>query len=93
MEKNKKISSPQSIIVLCIVLLIFTYIGNDALLVKPHLQTQIDSIRVEYRDLSLYLDKRIPEIETDLESQASVINQTKADMDSLKVVLDSFNKD
>jgi alpha-D-ribose 1-methylphosphonate 5-triphosphate synthase subunit PhnL len=83
MDNKKKWTSPQSIIIMAIVLLIFVYIGIDMVRTKPAIQTDLKEMKVEYVELSQFLDKKIPEIDSTLKIQADqILNQGK-DINSL----------
>jgi hypothetical protein len=84
MEKKGKWFSAQSLIVMIIIVLIMTYMGVDAFKTKPYIKQQVEDIKVQYVELSKYLDQKIPEIDSTLKDQGGkIINQTK-DIDSLK---------
>ena len=62
MEKKAKWSSPQSIIIIAIIVLVMTYIAVDAFKTKPYIKQEVENVKVQYKELSNYLDQKIPEI-------------------------------
>jgi len=83
MDNKKKWTSPQSIIIMAIVLLIFVYIGFDMTKTKPAIQADIKEIKSEYVELSQFLDKKIPEFDSTLRVQAEQISNQGKDINSL----------
>jgi uncharacterized protein YoxC len=82
MERKKWFSS-QSLIIIAIILLIFSYIGVDVIKTKPKIKSDIDSIKVQYKELSTYLDDKIPEIDSTLRIQATQISSQSEDIEEL----------
>lgn len=89
MENTKKWKNPQAIIILSIILTLFLYIGIDFLRVTPVIKADLDSVKVEYRDLSKFLDRKIPEIDSALKVQATQITEQTKDIDSLKTSINN----
>lgn len=83
MDKKKKWSSPQAIIVIAIILLIFTYIGIDVAKTKPAIKSDIHLMKTEYQELTEFLDVKIPEFDSTLKIQAQQISQQNDDISSL----------
>jgi hypothetical protein len=83
MDKKKKWSSPQAIIVMAIVLLIFTYIGFDVAKTKPAIKADIEIIKSEYKELTGFLETKLPIIDSTLKIQADQISQQSTDIGSL----------
>jgi hypothetical protein len=82
--ENKKWKNPQAYIILLIILTLFLYMGVDFLKVTPVIKSDIDSVKIEYRNLSKFLDHKIPEIDSALKIQAVQITDQTKDIDSLK---------
>jgi hypothetical protein len=83
MDSRKKWKSPQAIIVMILILLIFTYIGIDMAMTKPKIMDDIKDVKAEYVELSGYLDKKLPEIDSTLRIQADQISSQGSQIDSL----------
>lgn len=83
MDSKKKWGSAQSIIIMAIILLIFAYIGYDAIKVKPQMRTELQEVRVQYDSLSNFLDKKIPEIDSTLEVQSNQISRQGQEINML----------
>jgi len=82
MEK-KKWASPQAIIVMAIVALIFIYIGLDMSKTKPAIRKDLIEIRSDYINLSEYLNEKLPEIDSTLKIQADQISKQGTDISIL----------
>lgn len=83
MDSKKKWGSAQSIIIMAIILLIFAYIGYDAIKVKPRMRTELQEVRIQYDSLSTFLDKKIPEIDSTLEVQSNQISRQGQEINML----------
>lgn len=83
MDNKKKWTSPQSLIIMVIVLLIFAYIGYDLAKTKPSIKADIKEIKGEYVELSHFLDEKIPEIDSTLRIQADQISNQGKNINSL----------
>jgi hypothetical protein len=73
--EKKKWGSPQAIVVMALILLIFTYIGYDIFHTKPIIKAELDAVKIQYEELSDYLDNKIPEFDSTLQVQANQINR------------------
>jgi len=82
MEINKW-KSPQAIIVIILIFFIFLYIAIDMAKVKPKINRDIREVRKDYIELSGYLDKKLPEIDSVLKMQAFQISRQGEEIDSL----------
>ena len=83
MEAKRKWVSPQAIIIIAIILLIFIYIGIDMAKIKPGIRSDLNEVRMEYVVLSDFLDDKIPEIDSTLKLQAEQILDQGSDINSL----------
>jgi len=82
MEINKW-KSPQAIIVIILIFFIFLYIAIDMAKVKPKINRDIKEVKKDYIELSGYLDKKLPEIDSVLKMQAFQISRQGEEIDSL----------
>lgn len=80
---RKKWKSPQAIIVMSLIFLIFLYIGIDLAKVKPKIRKDFKEVKREYTELSGFLDRKIPEIDSTLRIQATQITRQGEGIDSL----------
>jgi predicted PurR-regulated permease PerM len=83
MDSRNKWKSPQAIIVMVLILLIFSYIGIDMALTKPQIKTDLKEFKTEYTEFTGYLEQRLPEIDSTLKIQAGQISNQGAQIDSL----------
>ncbi len=92
MEKKAKWSSPQSLIIAIIIVLILAYMAVDAFKTKPYIKQEVENVKVQYKELSIFLDKKIPEIDSTLKDQGGkIINQTQ-DIEELKTSIIQIGK-
>ncbi|HPI82730.1 MAG TPA: hypothetical protein PK122_05885 [Candidatus Paceibacterota bacterium] len=87
---RKKWKSPQALIVIALVFLIFLYIGIDMAKVKPEIKRDLQEVKKEYTELSSFLDRKIPEIDSTLRIQATQISRQGEDIDSLNSKVSSL---
>lgn len=92
MEKKAKWSSPQSLLISIIIVLIIVYIGLDAFKTKPQIRQEVEKVKIQYTELSKYLDKKIPEIDSTLKDQSGKIIEQTIDIDSLKYSIGKLQK-
>ena len=78
--ERKKWTSPQAIIVMAIIVLLFLYIGIDIAKTKPSIKADIKEVKKDYTELSEFLDQKLPEIDSTLELQAEQLTQQGADI-------------
>jgi cob(I)alamin adenosyltransferase len=83
MDSRKKWKSPQAIIVMALILLIFAYIGFDMAKTKPQIRSDLKEVKAGYVELSGYLDTKLPEIDSTLRIQADQISRQGSQIDSL----------
>ena len=83
MKTDKSWKSLQSILLMIIILLIFSYIGYDAFSFKPKIVNDITTIKADYDNL---IKNKIPEIDSTLKINTSAL---KNHID----VLSKLNKD
>jgi peptidoglycan hydrolase CwlO-like protein len=91
MEK-KKWYSPQAVIVLLIIVSIFAYICLDVFYTKPEIKRKVYNVENQYKELSTFLDKKIPEIDSTFKEHATQIDQTKEQMTSLEKTFESLEE-
>jgi len=89
---EKKWKNPQAYIIVTIILLIFVYIGIDAFKTKPQIQKNLTEVQGQYVDLSNFLDKKIPQIDSTFKEQAKQINEQKIQMTELEQSLNTIVK-
>lgn len=89
MEKKAKWSSPQSLIIAIIIVLVMTYIAIDAFKTKPYIKQEVEMVKMQYDSLSKYLNKKLPEIDSTLKVHSNKIIQQTTDIEGLKT---SINK-
>jgi len=87
---RKKWKSPQALIVMALIFLIFLYIGIDMGKVKPEIKRDLKEVKKEYTELSGFLDRKIPEIDSILRIQATQIPRQGEDIDSLNSKVNSI---
>ena len=93
MDTKKKWTSPQSLLVMAIVLLIFVYIGIDMAKVKPSIKSDLKEVKKEYVELSSFLDQKIPEIDSTLRIQAEQISTQSEDINALNEKVSGLGSD
>lgn len=91
MDSKKKWASPQALIVIAIVLLIFVYIGIDMAKTKPAIKADIKEVKENYIELSGFLDEKLPEIDSTLEIQAQQIAKQGGDIGILNYRLQNMS--
>lgn len=84
---EKKWNNSQSVIVISIIVVIFLYILFDAFMNKPHMRKDINDIKMEYTELSKFLDEKIPEIDSTFKDHAIQLQEQKEQMDTLQITL------
>lgn len=82
---TKKWWSIQSILVIIIIIMIFTYIGIDLVKTKPAMQKDLVEIKSEYKNLSKYLTSKLPEIDSALHSHSDQIYKQGVIIKSLNI--------
>lgn len=92
MEKKSNWFSPQSIIILSIIILILFYIAVDAFKTKPYIKEEVNNVKIQYKELSVYLDEKIPEIDSALKIQEDKIVRQGKDIEVLKTSIIDLNK-
>ena len=92
MEK-KKWSSPQAIIVMILIVVIFAYIGVDALLTKPQIKRDLVDVKGQYIELSDFLDDKVPEIDSTFQEHAKQIAEQKGQITVLQDTFSGLNEE
>lgn len=82
--KKNKWRNHQALIILAIIVVLLFYIGIDSFKTNPAIKHQVDSVKIEYKGLSKFLDKKIPEIDSTLKKQAIQINKQTTEIEGLK---------
>lgn len=93
MDSRKNWKSPQAIIVMALILLIFLYMGIDMARTKPQIKSDLKEVKAEYVELSGFLDKKLPEIDSTLRIQADQISNQGAQIDSLNQTVKKIVED
>jgi len=88
MEKKARWSSPQSLIIALIVVLIMSYIAVDAFKTKPYIKQEVEMVKMQYDSLSKYLNMKLPEIDSTLKVHSNKIIQQTTDIEGLKTSID-----
>lgn len=83
MATRKNWASSQSLIIMAVILLIFVYIGIDMGQTKPRIKNDLKEVKKEYVELSTFLDKKVPEIDSTLRIQAKQISSQGEDINFL----------
>ena len=60
----QKKSSFTSILIIIATVLLLAYAGWDAFKVKPALNQKVDSVTVQFANLKVYLDAKLPQIDS-----------------------------
>ena len=63
MKKNKNFNFIGTLII-TFVLLLIVYTGWDAFKVRPQIKEKVDTVSVEFKELKIYLDAKLPEIDS-----------------------------
>jgi len=93
METKKKWSSPQAIVVMIIILVIFTYIGVDALLTKPQIKHDLIEVKGQYVELSDFLDNKVPEIDSTFQEHAKQISEQRSQITVLQETFSNLDEE
>jgi hypothetical protein len=92
MEKSKW-KTPQSFVVIAIIVVIFAYIAVDALVSKPQIKNDLKEVKGQYVELSTFLDEKIPEIDSTFREHAGQIQQQKSQITVLQETLGELNEE
>ena len=87
MDNKKKWGNPQAFLIIAIIFVLFLYMGIDSFKTNPEIRIQVDSVKTEYKQLSKFLDHKIPEIDSTLKTQANQITTQTKDIEGLKTTL------
>jgi hypothetical protein len=90
MKTNSSWSSTQALIILALIALIFAYITIDVTLIKPQISRDVKDVRKKYIELSTFLNKKMPQIDSTFKIQTSQLKQQKAALDTLKTTFDNL---
>lgn len=83
MESRKKWNSPQSFLVITIIILIFVYIAIDMGMTRPKIKSDINQVKEDYFELSGYVNSKIPEIDSALRIQENQLREQGQDINTL----------
>ena len=84
MEKSKKHGLFQIIIISLIILFMITYIGYDFFKTRPLINQQVSELKLQYTELSSFLNTKIPEIDSILKNQSFQIGKQTEEIEGLK---------
>jgi len=59
---------------------------------KPELKKEMSDVKIQYKELSTFLDKKIPEIDSTFRLQSTQIVETKEEMVNLKNTFEKLEK-
>jgi len=90
-EMKTKKTFYQSLIICLIILTIFTYIFIDIFSVKPQIKTELNNIKIQYTELSNYLNYKMPEIDSTFKIHTQQIEIQKNQIDTLNIVFKKLN--
>ncbi|NMC60446.1 MAG: hypothetical protein GYA51_13835 [Candidatus Methanofastidiosa archaeon] len=90
--ETKKWKSAQAYIIVAIILTIFVYIGVDAFSTKPQIRKDLSDVKGQYKELSNFLEIKIPEIDSTFKLQADQIKEQKTQMSELEQTIDKLSK-
>jgi flagellar biosynthesis protein FlhB len=85
--------SPQAIIVMAIIFVIFAYIAFDLFSAKPKMKSELKEVKGQYKELSVFLDEKIPEIDSTFREHATQIQQQRGQINVLQETLGEFDDD
>ena len=92
MEKKSKWSSPQSLIISLIIVLVMAYIAVDAFQTKPFIQQEVQAVKMQYDSLSNYLNRKLPEIDSTLKVHGNKIIEQTTDIEGLKTSISKIGR-
>ena len=87
---NKKLpvqnnwKSPQAIIVIAIITIIFAYIISDITIFKPDYDKRLDEVYKKYDSLTIEIQQKFPEFEDELSNQKNQLSRQKESIISLQ---------
>lgn len=91
MEKKAKWASPQSLIIVLIIVLIISYITIDAFKTKPYIRQEVENVKIQYDSLTNYLNMKLPEIDSTLKEHGDKIIKQTTDIEGLKTSIDKLS--
>jgi len=92
MKKNNW-KSPQAIIVTALIALIFIYIGIDMFYKTPNFNTELQLLKTQYIEMSVKLNKKLPEIDTTFKLHATQIQEQEEEITSLQLSLKNLQEE
>ena len=82
MKKNKNFNFIGTLII-TFVLLLIVYTGWDAFKIRPEFKQKIDTVSVEFHELKLYLDAKLPEIDSVLVLHTEQLEEQNVQLDRI----------
>jgi hypothetical protein len=92
MDKNKRWSNIQSIIIIAIIAVMMAYMCIDFFVTTPNVKKRVDAVTVQYHQLHKYLDAKIPEIDSTIKVQSKQLNTQSNEIQGLKTTISSISK-
>lgn len=86
MEK-KSWKSPQALLVISIIIIIFTYIFLDIFIIKPQIRKDLMAVKQQYIEVSSFVHKKMPEIDSTFNTLKT---QTKETKDKVEIITKSL---
>jgi len=84
---ERKWRTSQTYIISAIVAVLFLYIIVDIFAAKPKMRSDIQEVKNQYVELSTFLDKKIPEIDSTFKEQATQIKIQEQQISELEKTL------
>ena len=83
MKNKTNWSSLQSILTICIIVLIFIYISYDAFTFRPKISKDVEKLKVEYKELNTYVNSKFPEIDSTLKIHTLKLQEQRSELNKL----------
>ena len=82
MKPQKKFSFTGTLVIL-VAMLLLVYTGWDAFKVRPEINQRVDTVASEFHQLKIYLDDKLPEIDSVLVLHTDQIKEQNIQLDEL----------
>ena len=89
--KNKW-GSFQAIFVIAVIVIIFSYIFIDILHTNPQFKSEMKNIKKQYVELSCFLDKKVPVIDSTFKEHTLQINEIKESQSDIQKTQNAISK-